>query len=68
MRLKQLSDVIFCCVVRKIAVCIEAIRGIADHHLRLVDRKHVQENHHLAEMVQGTRRANSANGRSHRPG
>jgi hypothetical protein len=28
-----------CCVVGKITVCIEAIRCIANHHLRLIDWK-----------------------------
>ena len=42
--LKQLADVLFCRVVGQVPFRVETFRGIADHHLRLVDREHVQEN------------------------
>ena len=42
---------------RQISLRVEPLGGVADHHLRLVDGEHVEEDHHLTQVVLRPRRA-----------
>ena len=59
--LEQLPDELFRRAIRQIPVSVEALGGVADHYLRLVDGKHVEEDHHLPQMILRARGANRSN-------
>jgi hypothetical protein len=63
--LEQLMDILFGRVVREVPVFIKALGRIADHHLRTVEREHVQKNHRLAEMILRARRGDVSDRRAH---
>ena len=51
--------------MRQIPVRIETLVGVGDHHLRLVDGEHVEEDHHLAQVVLSARRPNRSDRGAH---
>src|ERR1041384_2324282 len=63
--LKELADQLFCLLIGQVSLRIEALGGVADHDLRLVERKHIEEEEHLARRVWRPRRAESADGSAH---
>jgi len=53
--LEQLANELFRRVVRQISLCVKPLGGVPDHHLRLVDRKHVEE-HFTTRIAVKTKR------------
>ena len=49
--LEELADELFRCLVRQVSSRIKALPGITDHHLRLINRKHIEKDEYLSEMV-----------------
>jgi hypothetical protein len=51
--------------IHQITRCIEALRGIADHHLRLIAWKHIQKDEYLSQVVLRPGRADRADRSAH---
>jgi hypothetical protein len=62
---EELADEHLRLLVRQVPVCVEPLRGVADHYLGLVDGEHVEEDHHLPHVVLRPRRADDADGGAH---
>ncbi|HEX8138213.1 MAG TPA: hypothetical protein VF544_11530 [Pyrinomonadaceae bacterium] len=50
-----MADELFRRVIRQIPLRVKPLCGVANHHLRLVDGEHVEEDHHLAQVILSAR-------------
>lgn len=63
--LKELTNKAFRRLVDQITLCIKARGSVADHHLRPIERKHIEEDKHLAQVILRSGRADRPDRRSH---
>src|SRR5687768_3962670 len=63
--LEELADELFRCLIRQITLGIEAVSSIADHHLRLINGKHIQKDEYLSQMVLRPGRADGSDRSAH---
>src|SRR6185295_17311230 len=63
--LEQLANEVFRRFMRQISVSVKPLGSVPDHYLRLVDGEHVEEDHHLPQMVLRPRRPDCSDRSTH---